>query len=191
MKKRLFIAVDVKPDPELSRFFSQLKITFHKENIKWASQNIFHLTLKFLGETRESRIEGIAGELAGICSTYSPFSFKVKGLGYFGARKAPRVLFSEIEGAEILKELSMRINEKLAELGFEKEQKAFRAHLTLGRIKHISDKAAFFSEIENKRDVFLQDVKIDEIILYESILKPQGPDYMVIRKFPLESAPCV
>lgn len=185
MAKRLFIAVDVKPELELNNFFLGLKKQFNGEGIRWVNENIFHLTLKFLGDTEEYKIGIIKSTLSEICKNFNPFSFGLKGLGFFGSKNDPRILFSKIEGDNSLKELSILINEKLSEQGFEKEQKEFKAHLTLGRIKYIGNKTGFFSEIEKNRDKFLQDVKTEEVILYESILKQQGSEYMQFYRFPL------
>jgi RNA 2',3'-cyclic 3'-phosphodiesterase len=181
--KRLFIAIDIKPEPEFNNFIRGIKKQLDEETIKWVDEKIFHLTLKFLGDTDENRIGTIKSVLSEICKNFNPFSFETNGLGFFGSKNDPRILFSKVEGDQSLKELSALINEKLLEQGFEKEQKEFKPHLTLGRIKHIGKKMGFFSKIENQKDIFLQTVKTKEVILYESILKQNGPKYIPIERF--------
>lgn len=183
MTKRLFIAVDIKSQPALAGFFGNLKKQLRDEAIKWVDKNIFHLTLKFIGDTDEAKISSIKEALTEVCHGFDAFSFKVAGLDYFGSRHEPRVLFSEIEDGQPLKDLANLIDEKLSCLGFEKEQKTFKAHLTLGRIKHIANKTAFFSLLKNETGKFLQEVKAEEVVLYESILKQEGPEYIPLFKF--------
>jgi RNA 2',3'-cyclic 3'-phosphodiesterase len=180
MTKRLFIAIDVKPQLLLSDFYRELKHQLKAEAIKWVDENIFHLTLKFLGETEENRVAGIKQALAEICGSFKPFSFQVKGLGYFGPEQNPRVIFSEIGNDLPLRDLSRIIDEKLSFIGFEKEEKGFKAHLTYGRVKFIKNRAEFSRQIKENKGKFLQEVKAEEVILYESILKPEGPEYIAL-----------
>ncbi|MFW6246309.1 MAG: RNA 2',3'-cyclic phosphodiesterase, partial [Tangfeifania sp.] len=103
----------------------------------------------------------------------------------FKRNRQPKVLFVNIEKHEILKQLAAETDAKLYELGFEKEQREFNPHLTLGRIKYLKDKSRFYQTMEEYRNSFIQQVEINEIIYYQSILKPAGAEYKSIEKFGL------
>jgi len=184
MAKRLFIAVDIIPEPEFIEYFIWFKEIFRAEKIKWVKENKLHLTLKFLGDTEETQIPGIIHQLSDLQNIHNQISFNLKGLGYFGSRNNPRIIYSKIEDEnELLHKLSLLINESLSEIGIKKEEKEFRAHLTLGRIKFLKIEPLFFSELEKHHDIFFQYVKVNEFILYESILEAQGPIYIPIQRF--------
>lgn len=186
MSKRLFIAVDVIPDEGLISFYRKLKKLLEGLSIRWVDEKLFHLTLKFIGDTEESRIGLIKSALSEVTGYVAPFTFGIGGPGFFGSKKNPRVIFSEITQAGGLTDLSFRIDEKLATKGFEKEQRRFNAHLTLGRIKYLSDNTLLFSVVQQYRDTFFQTVNTQEVILYESILRSDGAEYIPLEKFLLK-----
>ena len=186
MSKRLFIAMKINPASEILDFFSEIKELLEDEKINWVKENNFHLTLKFLGETDEETIPEISVALQQICSETEPFEFQLTGSGYFGSHKSPRVVFIKIRNTAKLESLSSEINDRLLNCGFENENRKFKAHLTLGRIKFIKNTQAFYVHLEKHKNTFFQSVKVDEIILYESKLQPEGPVYKAVEKFPFK-----
>jgi 2'-5' RNA ligase len=83
--------------------------------------------------------------------------------------------------------MAAEIDKRLAKLGFQAEKRPFKPHLTLARIKYLKNKKAFYEAVEKYRDTFMQTAKINEIIFYRSILKPDGPEYKPIAKIDLNS----
>jgi 2'-5' RNA ligase len=81
--------------------------------------------------------------------------------------------------------LAKDVIQSLDEAGFEHDGQNFRAHLTVGRIKFINDKRNFQQAINRFKDVFIQTIQVDEFVLYESILRPRGPEYTVVEDFRL------
>jgi 2'-5' RNA ligase len=95
----------------------------------------------------------------------------------------PRVLFANIKEGEVLQHLAAEIDSRLAKLGFETETSPFKPHLTLARTKFLKNKKGFYEAVEKYRDTFMQTAKINEIIFYRSILKPEGPVYRELGSF--------
>lgn len=184
---RTFIAVKIEPQSELLQLVKHLKKTFEKEKIKWVEENNLHLTLKFLGDTSSVQVEQVKNILQETGRKFCSFQFDLKGIGFFKRNRQPKVLFANIEKKDFLKELAAEIDIKLADLGFENEKRGFNPHLTLGRIKYLKNKARFYETVEEYRNQFIQQVKIDEIIYYQSILTPDGPEYKSIIKVGLNS----
>jgi 2'-5' RNA ligase len=184
---RTFIAIKIEPQPELLRLVKHLKKTFEKEKIKWVEENNLHLTLKFLGDTLPVQVEQAKELLLKTGENFSSFHFDLKGVGFFKRNRQPKVLFVNIENDEPLKQLASEIDSKLAKLGFEKEKRDFNPHLTLARIKYLTNKTRFYETVEEYGNQFIQQVKIDEIIYYQSILKIDGPEYKSLAKFGLNS----
>jgi 2'-5' RNA ligase len=78
------------------------------------------------------------------------------------------------------------LHKKLEIVGFENDRQNFVPHLTVGRIKkELIHKRSFQQKIDPFNSQFIQDVKVNEVILYESILKPTGPVYKVVNCFKL------
>jgi len=74
-------------------------------------------------------------------------------------------------------------------LGFPRDEREFRPHLTMARLKWINDKEKLKDLLETYKNEDFQEVKINEVIYYESILKPSGPVYKPIEKFILPDLP--
>jgi 2'-5' RNA ligase len=74
----------------------------------------------------------------------------------------------------------------LKELGVNTEERPFKPHLTIGRIKHLNDKKSLEAVMEKYQDSEIQNTGVNEVILYESILLQSGPVYKPIAKFSLE-----
>jgi RNA 2',3'-cyclic 3'-phosphodiesterase len=178
---RTFIAVKIIAESELLTFIDQCRKTFAGEHIKWVEEKNLHLTLKFLGETTEAQIAEIEETLIKIASQFQPFNFMLEGTGYFKSGRQPSVVFAGIKNLSELESLAAGINVNLANVGFSKETRAFKPHLTLGRINFLKDKKRFYDFLEEYKDTRFQQVKVDEIVFYQSILKPTGPVYIPLQ----------
>ncbi len=183
--KRLFVAIRVAPQIRLLQFIAKLKERLEGENIKWVDYENLHLTINFLGETSESMLDEICSSLERGCKNFGPITFQLKGLGIFGLKKSPRVIYARIIGAEELKALGQSVNEVFTGLGIQERLKPINPHLTLGRIRAVKNKLPFMELAGENEDVVLQNVEVLELTLYESILKPQGPVYIPLQKFEL------
>ena len=101
-----------------------------------------HLTLKFLGEVDRSRIERIVDEARRVARAHRPFTLELEGLGGFPSGDAPRVLWVGITGdTEPMLALQRELEEALEPLGFSKERREFRPHLTFARVGERSSTA--------------------------------------------------
>ena len=78
------------------------------------------------------------------------------------------------------------IEEQVVGCGFHAEQKTFRPHVTLGRIKKVEDKNRFYTLLDEMPIREFQKIKVKEIILFQSILKHDGPEYRPIRTYRLK-----
>lgn len=152
----------------------------HWEGVKWENYQKLHLTLKFLGEVEESKIEKIESVLAESVRTYSPFRTAISGFGGFPNLRNPRVLFIGLsENHELLK-LQCEIEERLEGFGFKKENRAFVSHVTIGRIRGRAQSKGSFPVPQNTSFF------IAEIALMKSLLHPEGSKYTPISVFRLD-----
>jgi len=184
--KRLFVAVKIKPDQDFLNTFYRLKKELEYERINWVDENNLHFTLKFLGKTENSQIEKIINTLKKIATETQVLNIRIENLGIFGSRYDPRVIWAGIANSQPLSELAEKILNKLDEAGFKRDRQNFVPHITLGRIKHIRDKKHLKNIIDEKKSHIKQQFMVERILLYESILKPEGPHYKIVKAFELQ-----
>jgi len=178
--KRIFIAIKVEPGEALFKVVSSLKSGLINEGISWTRLDNIHITLAFLGDTEENMIKVISSKLKESCVGTGIFELNIRGIGVFKNLSDPRVIWTGIEPSEKLTLLNTSIIYGLDESGFKIENRPFKPHLTLGRIKYLNDKPALIRLMDKYHDAEIQRVPVNEVIIYESILKPTGPIYKPI-----------
>lgn len=183
--KRVFVALKVEPEGNLLRMLSNFRLLLGKEKISWIDTVNIHITLAFLGDIEEKRIEVLRSMLGNICSGFGEFEFNIAGTGVFRNFRDPRVIWAGIEESEKLMKLNKEIIHELKYTGLIIEEHPFEPHVTLGRIKFLKNHDALKSAVIKYQDTFFQKVRIPEVILYESILKPTGPVYIQLGKYSL------
>ena len=183
--KRIFIAIRIIPEKSLLSMISSYKLGLKGDNIKWTDDSNMHITLVFIGDTPEERIREIDTILKEVCSGSGEFELVISGSGVFKSIKDPRVLWTGIVYSEEMNRLQKILVRKLRENGTELEKRPYSPHLTLGRIKKINDPDKLITLLDEYWDHVTQRVKVSEIILYESILHPEGPIYKPLGKYSL------
>jgi 2'-5' RNA ligase len=164
---------------------SSLKALLDNEKITWVDPGNIHLTMAFLGNTEDERIIVAAIMLKQKCTGFGEFGFNLSGTGVFKSFSDPRIIWIGTEHPEKVTDLNNLIITGLKDTGFKIEERQFRPHITLGRIKSIKDNEAFKSVVSRYQNTFFQEVPVTEVILFESILKPTGPVYKPIGRFRL------
>ncbi len=181
--KRIFIAIKIVPGEMLLNLISSFKAVLNGERIKWTELENIHLTLVFLGDTEEEKIRSIRKMLTLKCKGSGYFDLVLSGAGLFKSISDPRVIWAGTKASEGLIKLNRNIKAGLSEAGILIEDRPFNPHLTIGRIKSIRDKEALAAMIGKFQDIEIQIIPVNEVILYESILKLTEPVYSPIDKF--------
>ncbi len=179
--KRLFIAFDFNLDKDFLEFYSDVRSVFTKlDKFNMVKPELIHITLQFLGETKEEQIDPIILRMQNITKDISVFNVKTEKLGIFGSRYQPRVLWLGIEKINVLEQLHKQLNKEMRKIGFKPDFGNFVPHLTLARINKINDKHYFWKKIESLSQDFSWQIQVNKIILYESILHEHIPVYRKI-----------
>jgi len=182
--KRIFFAVKIEPGEKFMTTFTDLRARLGSEPIKWVEDHNIHITLKFFGETHESRIPDLSVELGEIVQNSVALNFRLSGIGIFGSRYQPRVIWVGIEPYEPLATLMVTIQKEMELYGFDSNRQNIVPHLTLGRIKFIKDKQLFQRMIDANKEIRSDMITIRDCVLYESILHREGPRYIPLAIFP-------
>jgi len=140
-----------------------------------------HLTLKFLGEIQPRDLSDIDEVLRKIAASASPTRARLRGMGSFPHLRRPRVIWIGLEpDDDRLAALHSSLQEALQEIGFPREKRGFRPHLTLGRVRSGRGKSSLVEAVESNAEVDLGYLQIDEVTLFESDLTPQGAIYTAL-----------
>ncbi len=184
-KKRIFIAIKIYIGENLLNMISNLKSGLKDEKIKWTETENFHVTLVFLGDTEESKIKEINSMLRTTCEDFGKLEIFIKGSGVFKNFNDTRILWTGIEPSEKLNKLYDCIKTGLKDTGISLEERIFRPHITLGRIKNIRDHDNLKFLVTGYLNADMQSQQVNEVILYESILIHTGPVYKPLENYPL------
>ena len=167
---RLFIAIDFN---ELKDYFIELQSKIDKSLAKLKEVSAFHLTLKFLGEINDDKVELIKEKLKEI--KFTPFSLTLDQIGVFPSENYIRIIWMGVKPTEEVIKLQESIENALKKFNFKKDFK-FHPHITLARVKFVKDKEKF---IKNLKDIKVEEkgVEVRDFRLIKSTLKPEGPVY--------------
>jgi len=175
---RTFVAIEL-PGKIISSISKvQEDIRSYGFKIRWVKPENIHLTLKFLGNVKKADIEKVGEAIYESVKEYSPITLRAKGIGAFPGIKRPRVIWVGISGQlDLLVGLQKTLDEKLEAIGFPKENRPFRGHLTLGRVKAKIDPKRFCDALNELVRFESETFVADRIILFKSELKPTGAVY--------------
>ena len=179
---RVFVAIDLPADIREDLAVVQRELRPLSNSARWVAAESAHLTVKFLGETTEQRVEEIHQAMAGL--TWKPFQISVRGVGFFPGNRSPRVIWAGLH-APTLEGLAEKIDGRMEHLGFEKERRSYRAHITLARAKRGPLEAALVNAAAKFEERDFGTFSVDRCFLYRSELKSSGPVYTKLQEYSL------
>ncbi|MBN1664634.1 MAG: RNA 2',3'-cyclic phosphodiesterase [Deltaproteobacteria bacterium] len=182
---RAFLACD--PPEEVRRGIAAIQNRLKKQfgsAVRWVRPEGIHLTLKFFGDIPMNAVETIGGVVHEQVRGLSSLSLQVQKIGVFPNAGRPRVIWLGITGdVGRLVALQKKIDAGLQICGFDKEDRAFSPHLTLGRVKSPQGMAGLGKVIE-EGNAAAGEFQASELILFKSDLKPDGAVYTKLKVFP-------
>jgi 2'-5' RNA ligase len=179
---RLFAAIDIVPHVRIrikqiqNRLRQELDLS--DKQVKWIHPEQIHLTLKFLGDVKDTALTDVCDVVKRTASEYDPFDFEVKGVGVFG--RPARVVWAGISDCPPLKKMQADMEDLFAEIGWPKENRLFSGHLTLCRVKNASAGRKLADGIAPYAKEALGQIPVTEVVLYQSRLSSAGPSYTAI-----------
>ena len=179
---RAFIAIAL-PD-EIHRELAREQAAFRAAcpDARWTRAEGIHLTLKFLGEIREPQVKQVTAALTSL-GNFNRFEVEVKGFGCFPDARRPRVFWAGVAAPPDLARLAAGVEDAMASLGFEREQRNYNPHLTLARFNNPRPKPRLQDAIALQAGVSLGQFEVSEFFLFESRLSPGGAEYRKVARF--------
>jgi 2'-5' RNA ligase len=195
---RLFLALDI-DDPireRITRFVDE--VHNFSPDARWVKPESLHVTLKFIGEQPDDAVEKIKQAQTDVSAAATEIKFR--GYGFFPTPKSARVFWIGMESGPQLAQLAAAIDERMANLGIKKEDRAFSPHLTLARAAGGSGSPRWRKEDGPSRSFSFLQEKLSalpvpefgtmtprEFFLYQSQLSQKGSKYTKLAKFALQS----
>lgn len=179
LRMRLFIAIDLPSN--LKEKLEQTINAFKKCNLdaKWVDAKNIHMTLKFLGEVNEEKLDEIKKIMREAAAQYKSLEANLTDFGFFPDENYVRVFFVATDKEEILKNVADNLEKKLEKIGFPKEGR-FKTHITLARVRTKKNIDRLKKEI--KCVELKEKFSVSEITLFKSTLTASGPIYEAIFK---------
>lgn len=149
---------------------------------RWQSDDQLHLTLRFIGEVDRHRAGDVHAALGAI--HHPRFEIAINGLGTFDRRGQPETVWAGLAPHEPLKALHKKVDQAIARVGVEPEQRAYLPHITLARLKRSSGPVRGL--IEEAGGLRSEPFQVDGFGLYESKLTPEGAVYAIVESYELD-----
>ena len=192
---RLFTAIEL-PDParrHLADVQARLKQLWQPAAatrfppVSWTREKNLHVTLKFLGEVPDERVPGVCEALAQATFPREPLKLHAAALDAFPSHGSIRVLHARIEGdADALAAVHASIEAQCASLGFPRENRRFRAHVTMGRPRAPLRGAWDALERATSGTLPGPEFEAPSFSLVQSKLNPAGAIYTTLATFPTQ-----
>jgi len=190
MEIRSFLAFELPPDikgviSEVSRAGKALPL-----DLRWVKPDNNHLTMVFMGNVPEEKIQSIVETAKIVCAGFDPFDVSPGGLGFFGNRRHPRVLWMGLNGdIHRMGRFRDALQKGLKPFGIKTERRPFKPHMTLGRFKkgarpwpHLDDMISEYADLEGRT------CSLGKLVLFKSDLTPGGAIYTKLGTWPLGGA---
>jgi len=159
---------------------SELMNALESERISWVDPGQYHVTLRFIGDTKVPEVKMIGQALHTELSIPEETTLDLTGLASFGPRKRPRVIWVGFEETTFFSLLKSEVDRILESIGIGSENQSFRAHLTLGRIKSLGNLDHLYKTVEEMNPKFLGTVRFEKLVYFQSVLGNRGPQYHVL-----------
>ncbi len=178
MPVRLFVAINP-PGVVRERIGAGTAELRRLDGVRWVDPGALHITLNFIGASEQGRADQVSASLRRVAADHAPFDVELSGVGAFPSLRRPRVVWVGIGPSPELTRLHGEIEAALEELGIEREERGFSAHITLGRARRGSAVDAQRLESVAKRAAIRGSWRVESVDLMESRLRPTGAVYEV------------
>ncbi len=183
---RAFFAIAL--DPSARRAASALVRALRErsggEHVRWVREENLHVTLRFLGNVQADTIRTLLARVGEQTAPLAPFALRLGALHAFPSPRKPRVVAVELRPEAPLQALASAVERGVVTAGLPAEPRAFRAHLTLGRVRPRKK----CPDVTGPDTADTDPVSVTEVVLLESELDSSGAKYTPLGSAPLGPA---
>lgn len=181
-KIRTFLSLNIEDSSvnEFSEILNKTRLSLNNYPVKWESPEKLHLTLRFLGDIAENKIDDLVFTLDRLKLDFESIDFTTDGIDFFPNSKFPNVVFIGLNETGRNSEKLVEFIDKIIFNFGVKPEKRFIPHITLGRFRR-DKRIKLTDKIEIKAEPVK--VKFDCFYLMKSTLSPKGSVYEIIEDF--------
>ena len=179
---RTFIGLPLRLEQSSLEARQDLLSALAGERISWVNPENYHVTLRFIGETKLTDVKEIGSALYAGVQVPGRSLLELSELGSFGPRKRPRVIWLGFVQTDFFDSLKRDVDRVLEGCGIPVKEQTFTAHLTLGRVRSLQNLPRFYNTVDEMRQRFQSSVLFDRLVFYRSIPGPRGPEYQVLEE---------
>lgn len=183
---RCFIAIDI--DPQIKGSIAKLQQDIarscqtDRSDIKWVQPDAMHITLRFLGQVPDQDIVDLCEVTKQVASRHTRFDLEIEAVGHFG-RPATVLWLGTSHGTDQLNAIQQDLEDQLELAGWPRERRRFFAHLTLCRVKNPRVAREVITAYRPYMEINLGNTGVDELVVYQSQLQPDGPIYTPLGRY--------
>ena len=189
MSQRLFVGVALSASVRETLAECLLEERVRKlapAGLRWLSPENWHVTLQFLGSVDEDAVAAVREACRRAAHARSRFAIELGGIGAFGSARRARIVWIGVtQGHDELGALFEALIAQTEPLGFEREQRAFRAHATVARLKTPMRVEKLLAAIQ----LPALPMPVHELTLFRSHLSSQGARYEPLASWLLKAIP--
>lgn len=179
MSIRAFFAVDPSPRARRAAAAVAAELEAYAAGVRWVREEAYHVTLRFLGQIDPAATPGLVGAVAREVCDRAPFSLRLGAPRVFPSPRRPRVVVLDLEPERPLARLAAAVEAGVVGAGLPAEERPFRAHLTLGRVRGRAPGTLPSLPASGV------DFPVAEVVLYQSQLHHEGARYTPLERIPL------
>ena len=186
---RLFVAA---PLPESIRNRIEVSVAAVRGTLpaaSWTRAETYHLTLAFIGEAEESKAASIGEALRAELTGLTAVPAQLGSAGFFPTPSRPRVAWLAVEPQEPIRVIAGRVRQALRAARTSFDEKPFKSHVTLARIKERWSSAASESFVRALGSCAGEKLTIDRVVLYVSKLSSKGATHTALETILLQEQP--
>ncbi|HEU4327433.1 MAG TPA: RNA 2',3'-cyclic phosphodiesterase [Roseiflexaceae bacterium] len=188
---RLFVAIELPEEVKAALVAAQEPLRRGDPPVKWVAAGAMHLTLLFLGETDPGRLPAVGAAMREALADVPALQLRLGAAGAFPNMRRPSTLWVDVSGdLAALEQAQTALAAALETLGFPREQRPFRAHLTLGRVRREANPAeqarlgTALAALPSPPQLSWQ---ADRVVLFQSELLREGPRYTALEAVRFEA----
>lgn len=184
---RAFIAIEISSEVRSRARQLITRLGGTQAKVTWVKPPLIHLTLKFLGDVDLLDIPPVSAAVTEAVADVPPFEIEVRGAGAFPNAARPRTIWLGVhQGQEQMVELHDRVERALSGMGFRRELRRFRPHLTIGRVRGTQAIGELGELVSQHADFSGGISSVDELVVMSSELERDGPVYEPLAIAPLD-----
>ena len=181
---RIFCAIELPVEirAKIEKHIQALRKAVPECHASWSRVENIHLTIKFFGNVEQDRIQLISSVATRVVREFRPFEISVGQTGVFPKLSQPRVLWIGVKDTKgMLAELQQRFEDECAAIGFEKEVREFKPHLTVARTRK-PEGARALAEANQMMGFASETFLVNELVVFRSEPGGQGSKYTAMSR---------